>query len=109
MSAPTKAQIAAAQAAENAKAAAAAAATNQLNSAQNILQQLTAITNHKQAQLNSAQAALHVATNQSKIASAHAALTQVAVAEANKTIGRMAANAYILGGGFTTLNSVFGI
>ncbi len=93
-------------AAENAKAAAAAAATNQLNSAQNILQQLTAITNHKQAQLNSARAALHVATNQSKVASAHAALTQVAVAEANKTIGRMAANAYILGGGFTTLNSV---
>lgn len=106
VSAPTKAQIAAAQAAENAKAAAAAAATNQLNSAQNILQQLAAITIHKQAELNSAQVALHVAINQSNVASAHAALTQVAVAEANKTIGRMAANAYILGGGFTTLNSV---
>jgi|GEM_PF-83035 len=101
-----KAQIAAAQAIENAKAAAADAAANQLKSAQNILQQLAAITIHKQAQLNSAQVALHVATNQSKVASAHAVLTQVAVTEANRTIGRMAANAYILGGGFTTLNSV---
>lgn len=106
VSAPTKAQIAAAQAAENAKAAAAAAATNQLNSAQNILQQLTAETLRKQALLVSAQGALAVATKQSNLATAHAALTQVAVAQANKTIGRMAANAYIMGGGFTTLNSV---
>jgi len=106
VSAPTKAQIAAAQAAENAKAAAAAAATSQLNSAQNLLQQLTAVTNHRQAQLLSAQAALAVATKQSNLATAHAALTQVAVAEANRTIGRMASNAYIMGGGFTTLNSV---
>ena len=106
VSAPTKAQIAAAQAAENAKAAAAAAATNKLKSAQNLLQQLTAATLHKQALLVSAQGALAVATKQSNLATAHAALTQVAVAEANRTIGRMAANAYIMGGGFTTLNSV---
>ena len=106
VSAPTKAQIAAAQAEENAKAAAAAAATNQLNSAQNILQQLAAITSHKEAQLVSAQAALVLATHQSNLATAHAALTQVAVTQATKTIGRMAANAYIMGGGFTTLNSV---
>ena len=106
VTAPTKAQIAAAQAAENAKAAAAAAATSQLTSAQNILQQLTTITQQKQVQLQSAQAALVVATHQSNLATAHAALTEVAVAEANKTIGRMAANAYIMGGGFTTLNSV---
>jgi len=106
VSAPTKAQIAAAQAAENAKAAAAAAATNQLNAAQNLLQHLTAVTAQKQAQLVSAQAQLVVATNQSTIATAHAALAEVAVSEATKTIGRMAANAYILGGGFTTLNSV---
>ena len=106
VSAPTKAQIAAAQAAENAKAAAAAAATSQLTSAQNLLQQLTAVTNHRQAQLLSAQAALVVATKQSNLATAHAALTQVAVTQANRTIGRMASNAYIMGGGFTTLNSV---
>ena len=106
VSAPTKAQIAAAQASENAKAAAAAAATSKLNSAQNLLQQLTAVTAHKQALLLSAQGALAVATKQSNLATAHAALTQVAVAEANRTIGRMAANAYIMGGGFTTLNTV---
>jgi len=106
VSAPTKAQIAAAQASENAKAAAAAAATSQLNSAQNLLQQLTAVTVHKQALLVSAQGALAVATKQSNLATAHAALTQVAVAEANRTIGRMAASAYIMGGGFTTLNTV---
>jgi cell wall-associated NlpC family hydrolase len=106
VTAPTKAQIAAAQAAENAKAAAANAATTQLTSAQNVLQQLTAATAHKQAQLASAQVALGVATGQANLATAHAALTQVAVAQANKTIGRLAANAYIMGGGFTTLNSV---
>lgn len=106
ITAPSKAEIAAAQASENAKAAAAAAATNQLTSAQNVLQQLTVITSHKRAQLFSAQAALAVATRQSNLATAHAVLTQVAVAQANKTIGRMAANAYIMGGGFTTLNSV---
>ncbi len=106
VSAPTKAQIAAAQASEKAKAAAAAAATSKLNSAQNLLQQLTAATIHKQALLVSAQGALGVATKQSNLATAHAVLTQVAVAEANRLIGRMAANAYIMGGGFTTLNSV---
>ncbi len=106
ISAPTNAQIAAAQASEYAKAAAAAAATHQLNSAQNLLQQLTTATAHKQALLVSAQGALAAATKQSNLATAHAALTQVAVAQANKTIGRMAASAYIMGGGFTTLNSV---
>jgi hypothetical protein len=65
VTAPTKAQIAAAQAEENAKAAAAAAATNQLTSAQNILQQLTNVTEQKQVQLQAAQAALVVATHQS--------------------------------------------
>jgi hypothetical protein len=101
VTAPTKAQIAAAQAAENAKAAEAASATGQLNSAQNLLQQLSAVTAHRRAQLSSAQATLVVATNQFNLATAHAALTQTAVSEANKTIGRMAANAYIMGGGFT--------
>ena len=104
--APSQAQIAAAQDVERAKAAAAAAATNELTTAQNLLQHLTVVTAYKQAQLNSAQVALGAATKQANIAAAHAALTQVAVVEANKTIGRMATNAYISGGGFTTLNSV---
>ena len=104
--APSKEQIAAAQAEENAKAVAAATGASQLSTAQNLLQQLTAVTEHKQSQLYSAQAALGVATNQAHTATAHAVLTQVAVAESNKTIGRMAASAYMNGGGFTTLNSV---
>jgi cell wall-associated NlpC family hydrolase len=106
ITAPSKEQIAAAQAEENAKAIAAAAGANQLSSAQNLLQQLTVVTAHKQVQLVLAQASLGVATNQAHIATAHAVLTQVAVLEANKTIGRMAASAYMNGGGFTTLNSV---
>ena len=103
---PSKAQIAAAQAAESAKAAAAAAATGQLNSAQTLLQQLTAVTARRQSQLQAAQFALIQSTKQFNLATAHALLTQTAVMEANKTIGRMATNAYIMGGGFTTLNSV---
>jgi cell wall-associated NlpC family hydrolase len=106
VSAPTKAQIAAAQAAENAKAAAAAAASNKLASAQNVLEQLTTTANQTHARLKSAQGALAVAVSQANLATAHAALTQGAVQEANRTIGRMANNAYIMGGGFTTLNSV---
>ena len=106
ITAPSKEQIGAAQAEENARAIAAATGANQLSSAQNLLQQLTVVTAHKQVQLVLAQASLGVATNQAHIATAHAVLTQVAVLEANKTIGRMAANAYINGGGFTTLNSV---
>ena len=106
VTAPTKEQIAVAQAEENAKAAAAASGANQLSSAQNLLQQLAVVTAHKQLQLVSAQASLGVATNQAHMATAHAVLTQVAVSEANKTIGRMASSAYINGGGFTTLNSV---
>ena len=103
---PSKAQIAAAQAAESAKAAAAAAATGQLNSAQTLLQQLTAVTARRQSQLQAAQFALIQSTKQFNLATAHALLTQASVMEANKTIGRMATNAYIMGGGFTTLNSV---
>lgn len=104
--APSKEQIAAAQAAENAKAAAAAAATGQLNSAQNLLQQLAAVTVRRQSQLQVAQVALFLSTKQFNLATAHALLTQASVLEANRTIGRMATNAYIMGGGFTSLNSV---
>ena len=106
VSAPTKAQISAAQAAENAKAAAAAAATAKLSAATNLLQQLTAVADTARAKLGKAQAALAIATTKANAAEAHAAQTEVAVQEATKTIGRMAANAYMAGGEFTTMNSV---
>ena len=53
-----------------------------------------------------AQADLVVATNQANAAAAHAALTAAAVAAQNRQIGRMAQNAYIMGSGFTDLESV---
>ena len=106
ISAPTKAQIDAAKAAESAKAAKAAAAANQLSNAQNVLQKLTTVANQTHAKLKSAQHALGIATSHANAASARAARSQVAVQEANRTIGRMASNAYIMGGGFTSLNSV---
>jgi hypothetical protein len=106
ISAPTKAQIDAAKVAEGAKAAAAAAAANKLSTAQNVLQKLTAVANQTQAKLKGAKYALVVASSHASQANARAAATQSAVQEANRTIGRMASHAYILGGGFTTLNSV---
>ena len=106
VSAPTKAQIAAAQAAENAKAAAAAAATAKLAAATTVLSKLTAIAQAARAKLVQAQAALAVATARANAAALHAAKSELAVQQATQTIGRMAANAYIAGGDFTTLNSI---
>jgi peptidoglycan DL-endopeptidase CwlO len=106
ISAPTKAQIDAAKAAESAKAAKAAEAANKLSNAQNVLHKLTTVADQAHAKLKSAQSALGIAANKAKLATARAAQSQGAVLEANRTIGRMASNAYIMGGGFTSLNSV---
>ena len=103
---PTKAQIDAAKAAEAAKQAAANAAASKLSAAQGTLRQLSAVATAAQAKYVKAQADLVVATNQAHAAAAHAALTAAAVAEQNRQIGRMAQNAYIMGSGFTDLESV---
>ena len=103
---PTQAQIDAAKAVEAAKAAAASAAAAKLNSATKTLNQLTAISDAARASYNRAQKELAIATFNAKAAAAHAALTQAAVNAANKTIGKMAANAYKMGGDFTNINSV---
>jgi cell wall-associated NlpC family hydrolase len=103
---PTKAQIDAAKAAEAAKQAAANAASSKLSAAQGTLRQLSAVAAAAQAKYVKAQADLVVATNQANAAAAHAALTAAAVAEQNRQIGRMAQNAYIMGSGFTDLESV---
>ena len=103
---PTKAQIDAAKAAEAAKQAAAKAASSKLSAAQGTLRQLTAVAVAAQAKYVKAQADLVVATNQANAAAAHAALTAAAVAAQNRQIGRMAQNAYIMGSGFTDLESV---
>ncbi len=104
--APTQAQIDAAKAAEVAKQKAASSAQSKLNSATQTLRQLTAIADAAAAKYKKAQADLVVATQQANTAAAHYALAQAAVNQANKTIGRMAQNAYIMGSGFTDLESV---
>ncbi len=104
--APTQAQIDAAKAAEAVKAKAASAAQSKLNSATQTLRQLTSIADAAAAKYKKAQADLIIATKQANTAAAHYALAQASVNQANKTIGRMAQNAYIMGGGFTDLESV---
>lgn len=103
---PTKAQIDAAKAAEAAKSAAAAAASSKLNSAKSTLRQLTAASDAATAKYHVAQRNLVAATATAKAAAAHSAAAQAAVAAANQTIGKMASNAYIMGSGFTDLESV---
>jgi cell wall-associated NlpC family hydrolase len=104
--APTQAQIDAAKAAEVAKQKAASSAQSKLTSATQTLKQLSAIADAAAAKYKKAQANLVVATQQANTAAAHYAIAQASVGEANKTIGRMAQNAYIMGSGFTDLESV---
>jgi len=103
---PTQAQIDAAKAAETVKQKAAAAAQSKLNSATQTLRQLSAVADAAAAKYRKAQADLVVATQQAQTAAAHYAIAQASVNQANKTIGRMAQNAYIMGTGFTDLESV---
>ncbi len=103
---PTQAQIDAAKAAEVAKQKAASAAQSKLNSATQTLRQLSAIADAAAAKYRKAQSDLVVAIQQANVAAAHYAIAQASVNQANKTIGRMAQNAYIMGTGFTDLESV---
>jgi len=104
--APTQAQIDAAKAAEAAKAQAAADAAKNLNRATQTLNQLTAVANAAATGYKKAQKDLAVATSNAHAAALHAQKTQAAVFAANQTIGRMASNAYKMGGDFTNINSV---
>ena len=104
--APTQAQIDAAKAAEALKAAAAADAQKKLNSANQTLRQLTSISDAANAKYKKAKADLAVATANALAAAKHAAATQAEVAATNRTIGRLAANAYKMGGDMTNINSL---
>ena len=88
--APTIAEIEAAKKAEAAQKKAADAAAKKLAAANLTLRQLTARANEARALYVKAQRELSVAT-------------AAAVAEAHRTIGRMAANAYILGGSISDI------
>jgi len=100
---PTLAEIEAAKAAETAKKKAADAAAKKLASANQTLKQLTAKANAARAAYLRAKKELEVATVAANAAAKHAAETALAVSEAHKTIGKMASNAYIMGGSLSDI------
>ena len=100
---PTVAEIEAAKKVEAAKKKIADAQAAKLAAANQSLRALTAKANAATALYKKAQAELAVATALANAAAKHAAETAAAVAEAHKTIGRLAANAYILGGSMSDI------
>ncbi len=103
---PTIAEINAAKKIEEEKKKAAAAAASKLAKANLTLKQLIAVANSARAKYEAAKAELARATkaaNAAKVAYEEA-ISQVKVA--HDDIGRLATNAYIMGGGFTDLDSI---
>lgn len=100
---PTLAQIQAAKDAESAKRAAANAAAAKLAQANQTLRQLTSAADAARARYLRAQQQLAVAVKLSNIAALHARITSAAVSTAHRTIGKLATNAYIMGGGLTDI------
>jgi cell wall-associated NlpC family hydrolase len=100
---PTLAEIEAAKQAEAAKKTAADAAAKKLAAANLTLKQLTVRANAAQAVYLKAKKELEIATAQAIAAAKHAAETAAAVAEAHRVIGKLAANAYILGGSMSDI------
>ena len=100
---PTLAEIEAAKQAEAAKKTAADAAAKKLAAANLTLKQLTVRANAAQAIYLKAKRELEIATAQAIAAAKHAAETAAAVAEAHRIIGKLAANAYILGGSMSDI------
>ena len=103
---PTQAQIDAAKAAEAEKKKAADSATAKLNKANSTLRQLTAIANSARAKYEAAKKELAKATAEAKAAADAYVAAVSQVKEAHDAIGRLAAGAYIMGGGFTDLDSL---
>jgi cell wall-associated NlpC family hydrolase len=100
---PTVAEIEAAKKVEAAKKKIADAQAKKLAAANQSLRALTAKANAAAAVYRKAQAELAVATSLAMAAAKHAAETAAAVAEAHKTIGRLASNAYIMGGSMSDI------
>lgn len=100
---PTLAEIEAAKVAEAAKKKAADAAAKKLAAANLTLRQLTAKANAARALYLKAQQELNVATAAATAAAKFAAETAAEVAEAHRSIGKMASNAYIMGGSLTDI------
>ncbi len=100
---PTVEEINAAKKAEAAKKAAADAQARQLNKAKDSLRTLTAKANAAQGKYNAALAELKKATAIANAATAHAIEAATAVDEAHRKIGKLAADAYIMGGSFADI------
>ena len=100
---PTLAQIEAAKKVEAEKKKAADAQAKKLAEANQNLRTLTAKANAATALYRKAQEELAVATAMANAAAKHAEETAASVADAHKTIGRLAANAYILGGNMSDI------
>ena len=103
---PTQAQIDAAKKIEAEKKAAADAAAKKLNSAKKTLRQLTDIANAKRRLYMAAQNELKEKTKKAEIALKHLQAAQESVSSGKRTIGKLAVNAYVMGGGFTDLDSL---
>ena len=100
---PSLAEIEAAKKKEAEKKRIADEQAAKLKLANQSLRALTAKANSATALYRKAQSELAVATSLAVAAAKHAEETAAAVAEAHKTIGRLAANAYILGGGMSDI------
>jgi cell wall-associated NlpC family hydrolase len=100
---PTLAQIEAAKKAEAAKKKAADAAAKKLAAANMSLKALTEKANAALALYVSAKAELASATAEANVAAEYARKTAAEVALAHRTIGKLAANAYIMGGTFSDI------
>ena len=103
---PTLAQIEAAKKAEAEKKKLADAAAAKLSKANLTLKQLTAVANAARAKYEAAKRELAIATKEAQSAAAAYSVAVSEVKAAHDSIGRLATNAYIMGGGFTDLNSV---
>ena len=103
---PTLAQIEAAKKAEAAKKKAADAAAKKLASAAQTLRGLTAKANAARALYVKAQKELAVATSAANAATAHALETAAQVSSAHRTIGKLAVNAFIMGGSLTDIEPI---
>ena len=103
---PTQAQIDAAKKLEAEKKAAADAAAKKLNTAKKTLKQLAAISAAKTKLYNQAVADLKMKTKAADIAMKHLQAAQASVSSGKRAIGKMAANAYVMGSGFTDIETL---
>ena len=103
---PTLAQIEAAKKAEAEAKKAAEAAASKLAKANLTLRQLIGVANTARAKYEAARAELARATKESEAAAEAYKEAMAQVKAAHDAIGRLATNAYIMGGGFTDLDSI---